>query len=70
MHPILSGMFGFIATIIGSYFFKIEKGVIFLVIGAILFLFANQLQYKFKFNSYNLNGATITTIVIFLSQII
>jgi hypothetical protein len=28
----------------------------------------NNGLYKFKFNSYNLNGVTITTIVIFVSQ--
>lgn len=28
----------------------------------------NNGLYKFKFNSYNLNGVTTTTIVIFVSQ--
>jgi hypothetical protein len=29
---------------------------------------ANNALYKLKFNSYNLNGVTITTILIFVSQ--
>lgn len=35
-----------------------------------MFLMTNNGLYKFKFNSYNLNGVTITTILIFLSQTI
>jgi hypothetical protein len=41
-----------------------------MIIGLIMFLMANNGLYKFKFNSYNLNGVTITTILIFLSQTI
>ena len=33
------------------------------------FVLANYLLYKFKFNSYHLNGSTITTVLIFTSQI-
>jgi hypothetical protein len=28
----------------------------------------NNVMYKLKFNSYNLNGVTLTTILIFISQ--
>jgi len=33
-----------------------------------MFFMANNALYKLKFNSYNLNGVTITTILIFVSQ--
>jgi drug/metabolite transporter (DMT)-like permease len=34
----------------------------------LLFGLFNHLLYKFKFNSYQLNGATVTTLIIFLTQ--
>lgn len=37
--------------------------------GLILFLLANQVMLKFQFNSHQLNGATLTTILTFLSQV-
>jgi hypothetical protein len=37
-------------------------------LGFALFLFVNNLLYKLKFNSYNLNGVTLTTVLIFVSQ--
>jgi hypothetical protein len=36
--------------------------------GVILFILANQFMFKFQFNSYNMNGATITTAAVFLTQ--
>ncbi len=38
------------------------------VVGLGMFLLANNGLYKFKFNSYNLNGVTTTTILIFVTQ--
>ena len=32
-------------------------------------MLTNYLLYKFKFNSYHLNGSTVTTVLIFTSQI-
>lgn len=39
-------------------------------IGLILFVLANQVMLKFQFNSHQLNGATITTILTFLTQVV
>lgn len=38
--------------------------------GVALFAISNQMLYKFKFNSYQLNGSTTTTILVFMSQAI
>lgn len=69
LHPILSGIAGFSATVIGSNFFKLEFGYWWLLLGLGLFLLANQMMLKFQFNSYQLNGATITTVLSFLTQV-
>ena len=69
IHPILAGFSGFMATIIGSYFFNINHAFYIILLGLFIFLLANNLLYKFKFNSYNLNGVTTTTILIFVSQV-
>ena len=69
IHPILAGFLGFMATIIGSYFFNINHAFYIILLGLFIFLLANNLLYKFKFNSYNLNGVTTTTILIFVSQV-
>lgn len=69
-HAVLCGMAGFSATVIGSVFFKFEEGYLWVGVGMILFLLANQVMLKFQFNSHQLNGATITTILTFLSQVV
>lgn len=68
VHPVLTGLFAFSATCIGAHFFKGSNEAHIIGIGVILFILANQFMLKFQFNSYQLNGATITTIVVFLSQ--
>ena len=68
VHPILTGLFAFSATCIGAHFFKGTNPWHYIGIGILLFILANQFMLKFQFNSYQLNGATITTIVVFLSQ--
>jgi hypothetical protein len=69
IHPILCGTAGFLATVIGSIFFKAEEGWAWVGMGVVLFLLANQVMLKFQFNSHQLNGATITTILVFLAQV-
>lgn len=69
IHPILAGFSGFLATITGSYFFNLNNAYYIIILGVLMFLLANNLLYKFKFNSYNLNGVTTTTILIFVSQV-
>lgn len=68
IHPLLCGVCGFAATAIGSYFFHHHNSYLQMTIGILLFLGANQLMLKFQFNSYNLNGATVTTAAVFLTQ--
>lgn len=69
-HAVLCGIAGFSATVIGSIFFKFEEGYLWVGAGVILFLLANQVMLKFQFNSHQLNGATLTTILTFLSQVV
>lgn len=69
LHPIIAGFFGFLATIIGSKYFNANNEYWQIVMGVGFFVLANYLLYKFKFNSYHLNGSTITTVLIFTSQI-
>ncbi len=68
-HAFLCGVAGFSATVIGSMFFKVEEGYLWMGVGVVLFLLANQVMLKFQFNSHQLNGATLTTILTFLSQV-
>lgn len=68
IHPVVSGMAGFSSTIIGSFFFKGENQLLVIALGIVLFLLSNQFMLKFQFNSYQLNGATLTTILSFLTQ--
>ena len=70
MHPFVSGLFGFTATIIGANFFTSNSGIEWILIGIFLYIMVNHLMLKFTFNSYQLNGATITTSITFLSQLI
>jgi hypothetical protein len=69
-HAVLCGVAGFSATVIGSMFFKLEEGYLWVGAGLILFVLANQVMLKFQFNSHQLNGATLTTILTFLSQVV
>ena len=69
IHPIAAGFFAFLATIIGAKFFNVSETYWYLPIGLLLFSAANYLLYKFKFNSYHVNGSTVTTVLIFTSQI-
>lgn len=66
--PVLAGLCAFLATIIGSSCFNLSNPVYVILIGFGMFLAVNNGLYKFKFNSYNDNGVTITTIVIFVTQ--
>ena len=68
LHPIFSGIAGFSSTIIGSFFFKGENQLQIIALGIVLFILSNQFMLKFQFNSYQLNGATLTTILSFLTQ--
>jgi hypothetical protein len=68
VHPIMAGFCAFLATIIGSKFFNLESPILLIIVGFALFLLANNGLYKFKFNSYNLNGVTTTTVLIFVTQ--
>lgn len=52
LYPILAGLFAFLATITGSFFFKEEKGLVMIVMGAGFYMLFNHLLYKLKFNSY------------------
>jgi hypothetical protein len=69
-HAVLCGVAGFSATVIGSIFFKVKEGYLWMGMGVLLFLLANQVMLKFQFNSHQLNGATLTTILTFLSQVV
>ena len=68
IHAVLTGFFAFTATIVGAHFFKAENTWAYIGGGLLLFILTNQFMLKFQFNSYQLNGATITTIGVFLSQ--
>jgi len=68
LHPILAGFFGFNATCIGSHFFKAEHPWQYIGVGILLYVVADRIMFKFSINSYQLNGATITTIFVFISQ--
>jgi hypothetical protein len=68
IHPVLAGFCAFLATIIGSFCFNLDNPIYVTILGFGIFLMVNNGLYKFKFNSYNLNGVTTTTIVIFVSQ--
>lgn len=69
-YPILAGFFGFAATAIGAHFFKLSHPYYYIGLGILLFIISNHFLYKLKFNSYHSNGSTVTTILIFTSQII
>lgn len=69
-HPVIAGVFGTLATIIGAHFFNLNNHVLYIAIGVALFFLANYLMLKFKFNAYQANGSTIATVIIFTSQVI
>lgn len=66
----LAGFFGFVATAVGSYFFNRSQPYFMIALGLALFLGSNHLLYKLKFNSYHLNGATVTTVLVFTAQVV
>jgi hypothetical protein len=72
IHPILSGIIASMATLVGEQCFSLPDYTVHhigkLVFGLVAFLLLNQLMYRFQFNSYQLNGATISTLIIFLTQ--
>jgi drug/metabolite transporter (DMT)-like permease len=70
LYPIFAGVFGFAATAIGSHFFNLSHPYYYISIGILLFLLANHMLYKLKFNSYHSNGSTVTTILVFTAQVI
>lgn len=70
LYPIIAGFFGFAATAVGAHFFKLSHPYYYIGLGILLFMISNHFLYKLKFNSYHSNGSTITTILIFTSQIV
>lgn len=70
LHPVIAGVFGTLATIIGSHFFNKNNHFLYIGIGITLFFLANYIMLKLKFNAYQAHGSTIATVVIFASQVI
>lgn len=70
LYPVMGGLFGFLATIVGSHFFSTDNEYLYIAVGILLFLGCNNMLYKFNFNSYAKNGPTITTSLVFVSQTI
>lgn len=70
VYPVLAGFFGFVATAVGSYFFNLSHPYYMIPLGLVLFLVSNHLLYKLKFNSYHMNGATVTTVLVFTAQVV
>ena len=68
LYPVMGGLFGFLATIVGSHFFSTDNEYLYIAVGILLFLGCNNMLYKFNFNSYAKNGPTITTSLVFVSQ--
>jgi len=68
IHPILAGFFGFGATCIGAYFFKSEHPWYYIGLGILLYIITDRIMFKFSINSYQLNGATVTSMFVFISQ--
>jgi hypothetical protein len=64
----LAGFFGFIATCIGAHFFKADHSWQYIGLGILLYIITDRIMFKFNINSYQLNGATITTIFVSVSQ--
>jgi drug/metabolite transporter (DMT)-like permease len=58
------------ATAIGAHFFNLAHQHYYIAVGLALFLLSNHLLYKLKFNSYHQNGSTVTTILVFTSQVV
>ena len=69
IYPILAGFFGFAATAVGAHFFSLQHPYWYIGIGIVFFLLANNFLYKLKFNSYQVNGSTVTTVLVFSSQV-
>ena len=68
IHPILAGFFGFSATCIGAHFFKSENNWYYILLGILLYIITDRIMFKFNINSYQLNGATVTSMLVFVSQ--
>lgn len=72
LHPLVSGVAASTATLVGEACFAVPDYTLSsigrLVAGLVLFLLLNQLMFKFQFNSYQLNGATVSTLLIFITQ--
>ena len=68
IHPILAGFFGFSATCIGAHFFKSENNWYYILLGILLYIITDRIMFKFNINSYQLNGATVTSMFVFVSQ--
>lgn len=69
IYPLLAGLFAFLATVCGSYFFRADNHLVSIMLGALMYLGLNHLLYKLKFNSYKELGSTVTTVLVFVSQI-
>lgn len=52
LYPVMGGLFGFLATIVGSHFFSTDNEYLYIAVGILLFLGCNNMLYKFNFNSY------------------
>lgn len=70
MYPVAAGVFAFLATAVGAHFFTFVHPVWYIAIGVGLFLLCNNFLYKLKFNSYKYNGSTVTTVLVFVSQVV
>jgi drug/metabolite transporter (DMT)-like permease len=70
LYPIAAGFFGFAATVVGSHFFRLSHPYYYIALGILFFLICNHLLYKLKFNSYYSNGSTVTTTLVFTSQVV
>lgn len=68
MHAVATGCFGFLATIVGAHFFKMSEPIWYICLGVAVYLLTNQVMLKFQFNSYQANGATVTTTLVFVTQ--
>lgn len=71
-YPVLSGVFSSLATLVGESYFKLPtyslENLFWFSFGILMFVLLNQIQYKFLFNSFQLNGATLTTLLVFITQ--
>ncbi len=66
--PLAAGFFGAASTIAGSYCFHKDNELWKIMAGIILYFLLGNMMYRCTFLSYNINKATITSSLVFLSQ--